>query len=109
MLIDFSKIDEVVIPNPRGGEGEFHKKVFDTGDNQIILGRLTPGSSFGYHVHEDESETVYYVSGTGTMLYEGETQPIVPGTAHHCPKGKGHNMENTGDVDLVFFAVIPKQ
>ena len=109
MLIDFSNIEEILVTDPRGGKGEFYKKVFSTGDHNIMLGRLTPGSRFGHHVHEAESETVYYVSGTGIMTYEGEQQPIVPGTAHHCPKGKGHWMENTGSEDLVFFAVLPKQ
>ena len=73
MRIDFSKIEEEVVPNPRGGVGEFCKRVIDTDDNRFILGRLTPGSGFGYHVHEDESETIYYISGTGTMFDEGES------------------------------------
>ena len=109
MRIDFSNVPEEVIMGARGGEGEFCRKVVDTGDNRILLGRLAPGASLGYHSQDDDSETIYILSGTGRSLCDGVYEELQPGFSQHCAKGHSHNLENTGDVDLVMFAVIPKQ
>ena len=108
MLISFQNMTELVVPHCRGGEKEFYKKAVDVENNQILMGRLAPGASIGPHTHEGESETIYYISGTGRMLYDGKYEPVVAGTCHHCPPDHIHSLENTGDEDLVFFAVIPK-
>ena len=109
MLLSFQNMEEVVVPHARGGEKELNRKHVDTGDNQIMVGRLEPGATIGVHTHENESETIYYLSGTGRMFYEGKYEPVTAGACHHCPKGHTHGLENTGDEDLIFFAVIPKQ
>ena len=109
MLIDFSAVPEEIVVGARGGEGEFRRRVVDTGDNRILMGRLAPGASLGYHSHDDDSETVYILSGTGRSLCDGVYEPLKSGDSQHCGKGHSHNMENTGDEDLVFFAVIPRQ
>ncbi len=109
MLISFQNMNEVTVPHARGGEKELFRKHVDTGDNQIMVGRLEPGATIGPHTHEDDSETVYILSGKGRMLYDGRYEPLEPGVCHHCPKGHSHSLENTGDEDLTFFAVIPKQ
>ena len=108
-MITFESIDEAVVPHCRGGEKEFRKRALETGDNTIMLGRLIPGASLGVHTHETESETIYYLSGTGEMYYDGAVEEARPGLCHHCPKGHTHGLKNTGDEDLVFFAVLPKQ
>ena len=109
MLIHFENIEETSVPHARGGEKQFDRKHVDTGDNQIMLGRLVPGASIGVHTHTDASETIYFLSGTGKMTFDGRIETITPGVCHHCPKGHSHSLENNGDEDLTFFAVIPKQ
>ena len=47
MLIDFSKIEEVRVPNFKGGEKELLKKAYADGRNCIMLDRLMPGASIG--------------------------------------------------------------
>ena len=49
MLIDFSKIEEVRVPNFKGGEKELLKKAYADGRNCIMLDRLMPGASIGRH------------------------------------------------------------
>ena len=109
MQIRFEDIPEAVVPHARGGEKEFRKRAFTTDDNTVMLGRLIPGASLGVHTHEDESETMYILSGTGRMYYDGAYETLTAGQAHHCPKGHTHGLENAGEDDLVFFAVLPKQ
>ena len=109
MLISFDNMQETVVPHARGGEKELYRKCVELPDNTVMLGRLEPGASLGVHAHEDSSETVYYLAGKGRMYFDGRYEPAEAGKCHHCPKGHSHGLENTGDEDLVFFAVIPKQ
>ena len=89
MLIDFSKIEEVRVPNFKGGEKELLKKAYADGRNCIMLDRLMPGASIGRHTHETNSEIMYIVSGTATFTV-------------------GDTVE-TGEEPLVFFAVVTEQ
>ena len=54
------------------------------------------------------SEVMYFLSGTGKVLYDGVWEPVAPGTCHYCPKGHSHSLVNDGTEDLVTFAVVPE-
>ena len=109
MLINFPEIQEVLTPHMRGGEKEIAVKSVVTGDNKIMHVRVLPGASIGLHTHEDDSETVFFLSGQGKMIYDGVVEKVHAGQCHHCPKGHSHTLVNDSDEDLVAFAVIPKQ
>ncbi|MFR1517585.1 MAG: cupin domain-containing protein [Clostridia bacterium] len=109
MMIDFEKIDNQIIPNFRGGSKEVSARMFVDSLNKIMFGELKPGASIGMHTHETSSEIIYFVQGTGKMLYDGVSEKIHSGLCHYCPKGHAHSMINDGDENLVFFAVVPEQ
>ena len=109
MLIHFDAIDETAVPHARGGEKELRRKCVEQPDGTIMLGRLEPGASIGVHTHQDDAETIYFLSGTGRVYDDGRYEPVAPGKCHHCPKGHTHGLENNGSEDLTFFAVIAKQ
>ncbi len=108
MLIHFDSIEETIIPNMRGGEKQYNVRMFNDGMNKIMKGRLVPGASIGLHTHEADSETMYFLEGTGKLLYDNE-EPIAlaPGACHYCPKGHSHSVINDSDADLIFFAIVP--
>lgn len=109
MLIPFDQIPESVLEKFKGGEGAYHARMYTDSKVKIMLGRLTPGSSIGPHIHEGNSEVFYILSGTGKVLYDGEYEPLAPGDCHYCPQGHQHSLinDNAAD-DLVFFAVVPE-
>lgn len=109
MLIDFNAIPETVVPHMRGGEKEVRHKKYQDEHMKLLRGKLIPGATIGLHVHETSSEVIYILSGRGKVLYEGEYEPLAPGSCHYCPKGKGHSLINDGEDDLEFLAVIPEQ
>ena len=109
MKIDFSSLPLSVIPNMKGGEKEFSVAMHDDPLNRIMHGTLIPGASIGLHTHDTSSEIIYVLSGTGTMICDGETEILTPGMCHYCPKGHSHTFRNEGSEDLVFFAVVPQQ
>ena len=61
---------------------------------------LKPGCSLGYHVHSDNAEAYYILSG------EGEIRTVKPGDVTYTSDGKGHGLENKSQNDLVFIALI---
>lgn len=109
MLIDFSAIEEAVIPNMRGGEKEFRVRMHTDDMARIMQGRLVPGASIGLHTHAEDCEVIFFLEGSGKMICDGVTEPVQAGSCHYCPKGHNHTMINDGDQDLRFFAVVPKQ
>ena len=74
-----------------------------------MYGRLIPGASIGLHTHETNSEIMYFLKGTATMICDGVPEKIEPGVCHYCEKGHSHTLINDGGEDLEFFAVVPEQ
>ena len=107
MLIDFSKMEEKVIPHFQGGEGSFRAKMRVDDLGKILHGILEPGCTIGLHTHETSSETIYILAGTGKVLYDGAYEPLSAGSCHYCPKGHAHSLINDGEETLEFFAVVP--
>lgn len=98
--------------NMRGGEGTVkltalsgelpqHMRLFST----ITL---EPGSSIGEHVHENETELFYFLSGSGKVLDDGAPFAIAPGDTMITPSGHSHSVINDGTETLVLVAAIIK-
>ena len=69
-----------------------------------------PGSGVGHHVQK-EDEIYYVLSGKGTMVLDGRTVDITPGTAVLTRTGSSHSLKQVGDEDLVIminYEVQPK-
>lgn len=109
MLIDFTSIPVATIPNMRGGEKEFRVHTYTDDMCRIMRGTLIPGASIGLHTHDTNSEIIYILSGAGTLICDGVSEPVAAGFCHYCPKGHAHTFINDGDEDLEFFAVVPEQ
>lgn len=109
MKIDFEGMERTVIPRFKGGEGETVARMYTDELGRIMRGTLPPGSSIGLHIHDTSSETVYILSGTGKVLYDGSYETVGPGDCHYCPKGHSHSLINDSAGLLEFFAVIPNQ
>ncbi len=109
MKIEFERLEETVIPHFYAGEGETRACMFLDANGKIMRGSLAPGASIGLHTHATSSEIIYILSGTGKALYDGETERLLPGQCHYCPKGHSHSLINDGTEELRFFAAVPEQ
>ena len=108
-MIDFTKIPETALPHFKGGKETFFARFAGDANCKILYGRLPAGATIGLHTHEDTAEIIFFLSGTGRMLLDGETETISAGLCHYCPKGSTHSMINEGDEEITFYAVVPKQ
>ena len=108
-MIDFQNMPAAVLPRFKGGEGQMVAKMVSDDQNRILYATLAPGHSIGLHTHDTSSEIMYFLSGRGTVITDGETETVAPGLCHYCKKGSAHTLVNDGEEDLVFFAVVPQQ
>lgn len=108
MIIKFENIQEASLKNYFGGEKELVAKIYVDECNKIVNAKLEPGASIGMHIHEDTSEIMYILSGSGKYIYEDKEEKVSKGMCHYCPKGHSHSLINDGNEILEFFAVIPK-
>lgn len=100
------------VENMAGGKG--HVLIKDILGEKELNGKcglysevtIEPGCSLGYHEHHGESETYYILSGKGDYNDNGTVRPIKAGDITYTPNGCGHGLENTGDENLVFMALI---
>lgn len=108
MVIDFSKIKEEEHIEFRGGQGNVFMRPVDDEVHKIFKGRLTPGSSIGFHSHEKGSEVIYILEGEANVL-DGDQEIILhSGMAHYCATKHFHSVRNFSKEDLHFFAVVTK-
>ena len=70
--------------------------------------RLEPGCTLGVHPHHGETETYYILSGEGLYYDNDQSYPVKAGDVTFCADGGTHGLDNTGDTNLEFMALIIK-
>ena len=114
MVIRRNEMKTEVKEKMRGGEGsaQFIYLVDCENEKNIrLLAELTlqPGASIGNHNHESEAEYYIILSGSGTVCDNGAEKPVYAGDTIITKDGASHSIANTGNVPLVFHAVIIKE
>ena len=67
---------------------------------------LKPGSKTPLHKHEGTFEAFYILKGLGLVDDNGSTQRVNPGDVVFTDDGESHAIENIGDVDLEYIALV---
>ena len=111
MIIRLEEIPQSVLPAFKGGEKEFRANMHFDGRNRMFKGCLVPGSSIGVHTHDDSCETIFIISGKGSILEMEDgcetLKEVNPGDCLFCDKGQTHSLRNTSEAeDLVFYASV---
>lgn len=112
MIRRASEIPGETVVNMRGGKGsaevtrilkkdEFH-------DKGRLFGRivLKPGTSIGLHQHVGDCEAYYILSGKGLVYDNGTNETVNAGDLVYTDNGETHSIENIGDEDLAFMALV---
>ena len=99
-------------PNLKGGKGTTRVLNILEKDEMHGTGRLfgismiPVGGSIGQHTHAGDFETYYILEGKALVNDNGNIQELGPGDMTHCKDGDFHSIENIGDVELRYVAVI---
>lgn len=107
MKINFNEIPVQNLKNFKGGEKELNARMYSDENNKIMSSYLVPGASIGMHQHVGNSEIIYFLKGTATIIFDGEKLTFKAGECHYCPEGSFHTMINECDENVEFFAVVP--
>ena len=108
-MIKFDLVEKTVMPNFRGGEGNFCVAMVKDDLNKIMKGRLEPGCSIGMHCHDTSSEVIFILSGHGKTVCDGVEEAVTVGDCLYCKKGSSHTLINNGTEPLTFYAVVAEQ
>ena len=68
--------------------------------------RIPVGASLGVHQHIGNNETYYILQGTAAYTDNDKVYAVKAGDTTFCAEGDFHGIENTGDEDLIFIALI---
>ncbi len=89
---------------PFGGKGNIVvRSLLESEEEMYEKGRVFahttvyPGSNIGFHVHSNESETYYILSGSGKYNDNGTLIDVYPGDVFFCGDGEGHGIEAIGE------------
>lgn len=100
-------------PGPFDGLGEITVRSLLNGEEEMyskgrVFAHTTvhPGSAIGYHVHQNESETYYILSGVGRFNDNGTMRTVTAGNVTFTGAGEGHGITNESDVPLEMIALI---
>ena len=112
MIIRKDNLQKAVEEPSMGGEGVLHidfmTSVLPSGYAVTTFARasLEPSSSVGYHVHEDNCEAYYIISGEGEYSDDGQISIVCAGDLTFTSEGHGHGLKNATDSSLDFIALI---
>lgn len=67
---------------------------------------MDPGNKTKYHTHEKEYEVYHILSGHAKYYQDGKEYDLMPGDTSLCPLGSWHSIENIGDSELKFVALM---
>lgn len=101
------------IQEMRGGKGEvkvihiLEREEFHNKGRLFAHNILKPGTSIGMHPHIGDFEAYYVIKGEGLFYEEeGVKKAIKAGDLGLIEVGKSHAIENTGNTDLEFIALV---
>ena len=111
MIIRKSEIksDELNIRNGKGlVKREFIVEGKQLKNKAKLFSKITipQGNSIGMHEHVDDFEIYYILSGKGQVLDNDKLVEVNEGDVIYTANGNKHYIENIGEEDLVFIAVV---
>ncbi len=69
-------------------------------------GRIEPGGEILVHVHEEQTETFYVLSGQALCTMGKETLSFGPGSCGVAPPGVPHGLKNPGSEPVELLALF---
>lgn len=67
---------------------------------------LLPGSKVAFHKHVGRFEAIYILAGLGVVNDNGNIQQVKVGDVIFTDVDEGHSIENVGDVNLEYIALV---
>lgn len=83
----------------------FRRVLFTGKKSQLVVMNIPVGGEVGEETHKNVEQTLFFLSGTGEAVLDGEKSPIVAGDVVVVTPGTKHNFLNTGTDALKIYTV----
>jgi len=84
---------------------DFRKVLFTGARSQLVVMEIPPGGEIGEEIHAHVEQTLFFLSGSGKAVLNGEETPIAAGDVCVVTPGTTHNFLNTGAEPLKIYTV----
>jgi mannose-6-phosphate isomerase-like protein (cupin superfamily) len=84
---------------------DFRRVLFTGERSQLVVMTIPPGGEIGEERHDHVEQTLFCLSGNGTVVLDGARSPFVPGDAVVVTPGTQHNFLNTGAEPLRIYTI----
>lgn len=85
--------------------GLFRRVVFTGAKSQLVVMSIPPGGEVGEEVHDHVEQTLFFLSGSGKAVLNGEETRVAAGDAVVVTPGTRHNFVNDGAEQLKIYTV----
>ncbi|TSC55018.1 MAG: hypothetical protein LiPW30_484 [Parcubacteria group bacterium LiPW_30] len=83
----------------------FRKVVFTGGKSQLVVMDIPVGGEIGEEKHEHVEQTLFFMSGNGKAVLNGEESAVNSGDVVVVTPGTTHNFVNTGNEPLKVYTI----
>ena len=102
------RAEDTPVYEPDGHKGTVNRRLLRTDRLEVILGVMSHGGGAEDHIHKEQDQFVYVISGRCKIEQNGKWVEIGPDSLLYLPRGVSHGgMEITGPDPLkllVFYA-----
>ena len=98
------KENQAIVANVPGREIKFYIMPDECDVKNFVAGttEIHPGSQLPEHSHEEAEEIMFFISGKGQAVLDGDVKPISAGDFFSAPAGGTHTVRNTSEEPLLF-------
>jgi mannose-6-phosphate isomerase-like protein (cupin superfamily) len=87
-------------------DNDLFRQVLFTGQkSQLVVMNIPPGGEIGEETHAHVEQTLFFQSGVGEAILDGEVSSLGAGDVVVVTPGTKHNFKNTGTVPLKVITV----
>lgn len=87
------------------GNNYFRKVLFTGARSQLVVMNIPAGGEIGEETHAHVEQTLFFLSGTGKAILNGEETAIGSGDVVVVTPGTKHNFLNTGTDSLKVYTI----
>lgn len=83
----------------------FRQVLFTGQKSQLVVMDIKPGEEVGLETHDHVEQTLFFMSGTGKAILNGQESAIKTGDVVVVTPGTEHNFINTGTESLKIYTI----
>ena len=98
------KETQAIVANVPGRKIKFYIMPDECDVKNFVAGttEIHPGSQLPEHAHEEAEEIMFFISGKGEAVLDGDVRLVSAADFFSAPAGRTHTVRNTGEEPLFF-------